>query len=341
MLCTRTARAAWCAGVLLALALIVPAAPAAAATGQDRADERLLIPSAGWHGRPIRQPSDDAVKVAAANRPPSGWEAGPASLGTGTHRPTGSQRVRELQWRLRALGYRPGPIDGIFGVRTRAAVGWFQVKHGLRVDGRAGFAVVQHLRDRTTPGREPAVEAPARPVPEQQLAAPAPAPVILATGDEGTPLWAVLGLVLLAFLVGFAAVAARRRSKAPPPHTRGIGYVRVADGRSRLDAHASTIEARCADHGIELAGLVTDDAADDRVGRERPGLAFAFEQLELGAADCLVVGRVGHLTASPAELSVLLDTMPETPLVVLNADPAPHDAGRWARHAGVGGRHHA
>ena len=107
----------------------------------------------------------------------------------------------------------------------------------------------------------------------------------------------------------------------------------MADGRSRLDAHASTIEARCADHGIELAGLVTDDAADDRVGRERPGLAFAFEQLELGAADCLVVGRVGHLTGSPAELSVLLDTMPETPLVVLNADPAPRDAGRWARHA--------
>ena len=339
MLCTRTARAAWCAGVLIALALIVPAAPAAAGTGQDRAEARLLIPSAGWHGRPIRQPRSDAVNVLAATRPPSGWEAGPASLGTGTHRPTGSQRVRELQWRLRALGYRPGPIDGVFGVRTRAAVGWFQVKHGLPVNGRASFAVVRHLRDRTTPDPEPAAGAPARPVPERQLAAPAP--VILAAGDAGTPLWAVLGLVLLAFLVGFAAVAARRRSHAPPHHPRGIGYVRLPDGRSRLDAHASTIEARCADHGIELAGLVSDDAADDRVGRERPGLAFAFEQLELGAADCLVVGRVGHLTGSPAELSGLLDAMPETPLVVLNADPAPRDAGRWARQARAGERRHA
>ena len=154
MQCTRIARAAWCAGVVLALVLIVPAAPAAAETGQERA-ARFLIPSAGWHGRPIRQPRRRAATPVRAERPPRGWEAGPASLGTGTHRAAGSQRVRELQWRLRALGYRPGPIDGIFGPRTRAAVGWFQVKHGFHVDGRASFAVVRHLRDRTTPAVAP------------------------------------------------------------------------------------------------------------------------------------------------------------------------------------------
>ena len=152
MQCTHRVYAAWCAGAVLALALIAPAAPAAAEAGKERARDALLIPSAGWHGRPIRQPLRDAVPTAAANRPPRGWEAGPASLGTGTHRAAGSQRVREVQWRLKALGYRPGPIDGIFGVRTRAAVAWFQVKHGFRVDGRASFAVVRHLRDRTTAG---------------------------------------------------------------------------------------------------------------------------------------------------------------------------------------------
>jgi hypothetical protein len=80
--------------------------------------------------------------------------------------------------------------------------------------------------------------------------------------------------------------------------------------------------------------VVTDDAADDRSGRDRPGLAFAFEQLEQGAADCLVVGRVAHLARTPRELTALLDGMAETPLVVLNADPAPAGSGRWARRAG-------
>lgn len=338
MQCTQAARAAWCAGVLIALALTVPTAPAAAQTGRDRADERILIPSAGWHGRPIRNPLRDAARADLPTRPPRGWEAGPAALGTGTHRATGSQRVRELQWRLKALGYRPGPIDGIFGVRTRAAVAWFELKHGLRVDGRADFAVVRHLRDRTTPGTDAPEAPPARPAGEEQLA-PA-APVTLVTTEDGTPLWAVIGLVLLAFAVGFAAVAVRQRGRqaAQLRPTRGIGYVRIADGRSRLDVHASAIEAGCADQGIELAGLVTDDSADDRAARDRPGLAFAFEQLEQGAADCLVVGRVSHLTRSPAELSVLLDTMPEAPLVVLNADPPPRDRGRWTRTAGIGGR---
>lgn len=320
MQCTRSVRAAWCAGVVLALLLIIPAPPAAAETGRERAGERLLIPSAGWHGRPIRQPLRDRPTTVGVDRPPRGWEAGPASLGTGTHRAGGSQRVRELQWRLRALGYRPGPIDGIYGVRTRAAVAWFQVKHGFPVDGRASFAVVRHLRERTTPG-EAQVEPLGRPAAEQVRR---PAPVVISTTADGAPLWAVIGLVLLAFALGFALVALRRR----PAGTRAIGYARV--GERRLDL--STIEARCADHGIVLAGMVTDD---DRNGRDRPGLAFAFEQLKRGEADCLAVGQVTHLARSPAELSALLDAMADTPLIVLNAELAPAASGRWRRRAGA------
>jgi hypothetical protein len=330
MQCTQTVRAAWCAGVVLALVLIMPVAPAAAKTGKEERAS-LLIPSAGWHGRPIQQPrSAPAVRV-RAERPPRGWEAGPASLGTGTHRAAGSQRVRELQWRLKALGYRPGPIDGIFGVRTRAAVAWFQVKHGFPVNGRATFAVVRHLRNRTTPDQR-APEALARPVRDQR-ARPvrdqraAPAPVVASVEAGGTPLWAVLGMLLLAFASGFAVVAWRQRR----PATRAIGYARTDDGHRRLDAHASTMEARCADRGIALAGMITDDAADERTGRDRPGLAHAFQQVQEGAVDCLVVGRVEHLTGSPDELVALLESMPETPIVVLNAEPVPARSGRWAR----------
>jgi hypothetical protein len=324
MQCTRTARAGWCAGVVLTLVLTMPGAPAAAEMGRgERAS--LLIPSAGWHGRPIQQPRPAPVVPVRAERPPRGWEAGPASLGTGTHRAAGSQRVRELQWRLRALGYRPGPIDGIFGARTRAAVAWFQVKHGLAVDGRASFAVVRHLRDRTTPDQR-TPEASGRPVREQVVA---PAPIVASVEAGRTPLWAVLGLLLLAFANGFAVVAWRRRR----PATRAIGYLRADAGHRRLDTHASTLEARCADHGIALAGMITEDASDERAGHDRPGLAHAFQQLKEGAADCLVVGRVEHLTRFPDELVALLDAMPETPLVVLNADPAPVGSGRWARRA--------
>ena len=329
MQCTRRVHAAWCAGAVLALALIAPAAPAAAETGRERARDALLIPSAGWHGRPIRQPIQDAAPASAPDRPPRGWEAGPASLGTGTHRATGSQRVREVQWRLKALGYRPGPIDGIFGVRTRAAVAWFQVKHGFRIDGRASFAVVRHLRARTTP-RGNAVRAVGRLPTERAIAEP----VVVAPAGAGTPLWAVIGLILLAFCVGFAAVALRHWLREPR-RTRAIGYVHVSGGQQRLGAHASAIQGRCAEHGIVLTGLVTEEAAEDRALRDRPGLAMAFRQVEEGKADCLVIGRTGRLSRSPGELTALLDWMGETPLVVLNADPGPPPTGRWARRPHV------
>ena len=144
------ARGAGATMVALGLMLILAAAASAAPPSK-----RLLIPSAGWHGRAIQEPHrHDAQRTGLASRALRGWSAGGVSLGTGLHRASGSDRVRELQWRLRALGYRPGPIDGIFGPRTRAAVGWFQYKHGLPVSGRATLATVRHLRDRTTPGSD-------------------------------------------------------------------------------------------------------------------------------------------------------------------------------------------
>jgi peptidoglycan hydrolase-like protein with peptidoglycan-binding domain len=337
MQCTRIAPAARIAAVLIALGfLLVPASNATADGRRASASERLLIPSAGWHGRSIQRPHrHTTVPASSADSPLSGWSAGPVSMGTGSHRPSGSQRVREVQRRLRTLGYRPGPIDGIFGPRTRAAVAWFQVKHGFHVDGRATVAVVRHMRARATPAaRSRAVEHPFDAY--RQLGAWQPSTGV--SVDDATPNWWLpTGLALLAFAIGFAAVAVLQRPgrapeaapalALPPPRVRALGYVRVEAQdrrRARLEAQAAGIEARCADHGMALAGLVSDDDADERAGPQRPGLAFALEQLETGEADCLVVGRLGHLTRSPTELASLLDTMAEreTPLVVLNADPA-------------------
>lgn len=53
--------------------------------------------------------------------------------------------VRAVQERLAALGYDPGPIDGVAGPQTRAAVGDFQAAVGLAPDGGASPALLARL----------------------------------------------------------------------------------------------------------------------------------------------------------------------------------------------------
>src|SRR5689334_2995770 len=108
----------------LAMALAWMTAPAAVAAGGEPPA------SAGWHGRAIRQPLPRVVGDAAA-RFPRGWSAGGVGRGSGYRSANGSRRVREVQRRLVRRGYRPGPVDGRYGPRTRAAVVWFEIKHGL------------------------------------------------------------------------------------------------------------------------------------------------------------------------------------------------------------------
>ncbi|MGE0583708.1 MAG: TIGR02594 family protein [Flavobacteriaceae bacterium] len=46
--------------------------------------------------------------------------------------------TRAVQARLAALGFDPGPIDGVRGRRTIVAIKAFQAAHGLTLDGLAG-----------------------------------------------------------------------------------------------------------------------------------------------------------------------------------------------------------
>jgi hypothetical protein len=64
--------------------------------------------------------------------------AGLLARGAGYGTEAGSNAVRELQLRLRRLGDRPGPIDGLYGPVTEAAVERFQRSHGLAIDGVVG-----------------------------------------------------------------------------------------------------------------------------------------------------------------------------------------------------------
>lgn len=51
---------------------------------------------------------------------------------------TVGQDVMRLQLILQSLGYDPGPIDGIFGPRTKNAVMRLQRDNGITVDGIVG-----------------------------------------------------------------------------------------------------------------------------------------------------------------------------------------------------------
>ena len=99
--------------------------------------------------------------------------------------------MREVQRRLARRGYRPGPVDGRFGARTRAAVIWFQTKHGLprtgRVDARS-VATLRETRDARAHARDRG-----RPAPPAQQEAGAPAvPLPAAASERADRTWLLL-----------------------------------------------------------------------------------------------------------------------------------------------------
>lgn len=64
-------------------------------------------------------------------------------------------KVKELQQQLKAKGFNPGPIDGIFGSGTVQAVISFQKFHGLQADGVVGPTTWQLLTSTPTQKEEP------------------------------------------------------------------------------------------------------------------------------------------------------------------------------------------
>jgi peptidoglycan hydrolase-like protein with peptidoglycan-binding domain len=169
------------------------------------------LPWAAWHGRPIRNPHahGHAVRRAAHSRGP----VHPLQLGAGYRTPDGSQRVRRIQRVLRRLGYQSGPVDGLFGPRTRASVQWFQMKHGFYPSGIVEMATLSHLRALA------AGNAPAQRAPEHVNTSPAPSrrgPVKTSAGPSRG------GQVKTspAPSRGGPAQPAGKRAKAPAPPAR-------------------------------------------------------------------------------------------------------------------------
>jgi len=62
--------------------------------------------------------------------------------------------VKELQQNLKVLGFDPGGVDGIFGMRTEEAVFKFQQKYGLAVDGVVGPRTQVKIRELLAASKE-------------------------------------------------------------------------------------------------------------------------------------------------------------------------------------------
>jgi peptidoglycan hydrolase-like protein with peptidoglycan-binding domain/DNA invertase Pin-like site-specific DNA recombinase len=252
--------------------LALAPAPALAAPGRPE--------TASWRGRAIEHAVNDGTSLQVPASFPEGWKAGQVRLGTGFHREGGSARVREVQRRLWALGFRPGPVDGLFGSQTKAAVEWFQVKHGLRPTGAVSLATLTVLRERTGAGSA-RTDAPGGAdvrsrLPQPRPAAPrsparAPAPSASHSGGGFPPsvfaAFAVLmlGVLLMAWRAGHSPQGRRRlhdlrtslnlRTAPPKPRRRAATHsAAVAPAARSLPMALGYVRG---DEGDELARNAT------------------------------------------------------------------------------------
>ena len=337
----------------LAMALIVLGLMAMPVPAQAR--DAVAAPSAGWHGRAIQNPRPRPQLVRASW--PQRWSAGSVGLGTGYHRSGGSKRVREVQRRLVQLGYRPGPVDGLFGPRTRAATRWFQFKHGLPVSGRVNRStlVVLHARSEHEPlptrkrqARNP-VEKAVTPLPKVEPGKAVP--------DDGSVTWLLAGLlILLALALGVVAgllapklrrgarttatapaepappaqlpapapaplpAAPRRRPPSPGTAPRVLGYAVVDPEGEEADTATAALALRCAHRGWSLAEVVHDRRDPGRALSERPGLTYALDTIRSRAAAGLVVARLRDFTGRIIDLATLLKWLDEADAFLGAAD---------------------
>jgi len=195
--------------------------------------------------------------------------AGLLARGAGYGTEHGSAAVRGLQLRLRGLGFRPGPIDGLFGPLTEGAVERFQVARGLPADGVVGPHTSKPLlarparenraapKRRTTPDRPPAVHAPPpRDVVPDTGPAPRVATVPQPSDGLAPEIAAALGALAVALLLGGAWLASSRR--------RGAEGVRSSGTNVRLGMVCAALLAVFAIGAVAGALFATRASPGDR-----------------------------------------------------------------------------
>jgi peptidoglycan hydrolase-like protein with peptidoglycan-binding domain len=289
----------------VAITLLVLAALTTTPTAAAQATAPDAPASASWHGRAIQDPDPRPPRIRAVW--PRGWSAGAVGRGTGYLRPGGSRRVRDVQRRLTRLGYRPGPIDGLFGPRTQAAVRWFQYKHALPTTGRVGrqAITVLYARSQNRPrqpadtGSETKPPATSNTNPKATTTPGAGAGRAEDTGG-GAPIAIFVIALAVALLAGLLVGTRlpRRRREVPV-----VGYAAAAED---LPETAAALERACARGHWTLTRIVQETRPSGARLVERPGLLHALDDVENGRASGIVVTRIREVSARLDDLAVLL-----------------------------------
>jgi N-acetylmuramoyl-L-alanine amidase len=207
-----------------------------------------------------------------------------------------SKTELDLQRRLTALGFDPGPIDGKRGPKTTAAIMAFQQKYGLVVDGISGPQTMTALK------RAEADPKPARPEPDKSAMAQ-PVPAVVRGPDIGDPPPNVASLKLLDTARFINEIIAhctatpegkdytvddiRAWHKLRGFSDIGYHYVIYRDGRVMVGRPIGQIGAHVEGHntgtiGISYVGGVSADgkmAKDTRTPAQRASLLWLTAQL--------------------------------------------------------------
>jgi peptidoglycan hydrolase-like protein with peptidoglycan-binding domain/DNA invertase Pin-like site-specific DNA recombinase len=190
--------------------------------------------------------------------------------GAGYAKPGGSIRVRKLQRHLRRLGFRPGPIDGLYGPRTAAAVARFQRDQGAPSDGviwghtRRAIALAGRSAEKrpvrddgAASSRTGAPNPSSTPAREEHVGPNAVKAQAPGDGDSGSNEATELGLLALAGLLAFMFVAgaltlSRKVAIAPAGTVPGVEASGLGDSRSSTPAE--TASPYVASHPEEATG---------------------------------------------------------------------------------------
>ena len=111
----------------------------------------------------------------------------------------------------------------------------------------------------------------------------------------------------------------------PPAHASVdvVGYVAVARGKDRdreLDTGAQIVSSWCEGRGWHLTQLVHDlEPVSGRI-TDRPGLAYALDQIAAGRVAGLVLAHLGDLTRSVSELAQLLQWLNQAEAFMIALD---------------------
>jgi hypothetical protein len=107
------------------------------------------IVGTGAGDHPAGNPASAAASNANGSTTAAGSSSGAAATGSASH---ASASVAALQHELALLNYYEGPIDGVMGPATLAALTDFQHANGLPADGIAGSSALAKIQQQLKTG---------------------------------------------------------------------------------------------------------------------------------------------------------------------------------------------